>query len=175
MICSDPRTNVTYTSIFGHLSGIQVLMGLTMKMYNHINKGFSLIEVMVIVVIIAILAIATYPSYNHYLVKSHRTEGQIALLTLAQKMERYYAENHTYVGATFAHLGSANTSGDNATNAYYTLSIADLSTTGFLLIATPKGSQATQDTKCKTLALNQLEQKGRFLDNTLVIDANCWR
>ena len=50
----------------------------------------TLIELMVVVAIIAILAAIALPSYKNYIVASHRTEAQSAILHLAQYLESYY-------------------------------------------------------------------------------------
>lgn len=59
--------------------------------------AFTLIEVLVVMAIIAILAVLAYPSYTGYIVKARRVEGQVALLDLMQKQERYYAQHNTYL------------------------------------------------------------------------------
>ena len=56
----------------------------------HAQLGFTLIELMITVAIIAILAAIALPSYKNYIVKSHRTEAQAAMLSLAQYLESKY-------------------------------------------------------------------------------------
>ena len=64
------------------------------------NKGFSLLEVMVVVVIVAILSRFAYPSYIDSVRKAKRGEAKTALMLLAQQQERYYAQNNTYLAFT---------------------------------------------------------------------------
>jgi type IV pilus assembly protein PilE len=52
------------------------------------NKGFTLIEVMIVVAIVGILAAVAYPSYQDHVRKSRRAEAQSALMGLAAAMER---------------------------------------------------------------------------------------
>lgn len=54
--------------------------------------GFTLIEVMIVVVIIGILASIAYPSYNEYVKRGNRTEGQVFLSDAAARQERYYSQ-----------------------------------------------------------------------------------
>ena len=62
------------------------------------QKGFTLVEVMIVVAIIAILAAIVIPSYQSAVRKAHRTDAKTALATIAQLMERYNTQNNTYVG-----------------------------------------------------------------------------
>ncbi len=130
--------------------------------------GFTLIELMVTVVIIGILTAIAYPTYQGYMAKNRRSDGQVALLDLANRMERYFASNNTYAGATLAGVGEAATS----PNGYYNMSIATATATNYTLQAAPTGAQATADTLCGTLTLNQLGQKGTTGTGAA---ATCWQ
>ena len=56
------------------------------------SAGFTLIEVMIVVVIIGILASIAYPSYNEYVKRGNRTEGQVFLSDAAARQERYSSQ-----------------------------------------------------------------------------------
>jgi type IV pilus assembly protein PilE len=68
----------------------------------HRHSGFTLIELMVTVAIIAILAAIAIPSYTAYITRSKLAEATSALLAMRTKMEQYYQDNRTYVGACAA-------------------------------------------------------------------------
>lgn len=65
------------------------------------QKGFTLIELMVVVAIIGILTAIAVPSYQGYVTHGKVAEATSNLANLRIKMEQYYQDNRTYVGATY--------------------------------------------------------------------------
>jgi type IV pilus assembly protein PilE len=62
------------------------------------EKGFTLVELVIVIVIVGILSIVAVPLYRGYTRKSMATEGK-SLLGVIQLSERaYYAENASYLG-----------------------------------------------------------------------------
>jgi type IV pilus assembly protein PilE len=59
--------------------------------------GFTLIEMLVVLAILSILAAAAYPSFAGHMVRTRRTEGQIALIEAMQQQERYHLQHNSYV------------------------------------------------------------------------------
>lgn len=94
-----------------------------------LNRGFTLIELMIVVAIVAILTSVAYPAYTSSIIKGKRAEARAALTELMQQQERYMTQNNTY----FAFTNTAGTtnpatvpfktfSGDSAAKASYYLS-----------------------------------------------------
>ena len=112
------------------------------------QKGFTLIELMIVVAIVGIIAAIAYPSYTEHVRKTKRSDGQGALMGLAGAMERHYASNNGYTGAASggADTGSPAIYPDEApldgSDKYYDLTIQAADATSFTLRATPKGAQA---------------------------------
>lgn len=61
------------------------------------RHGFTLIEMLIVLAIIAILTAIVLPSYSGYIVRTRRTEGQIALIEAMQRQERYFSRHNTYI------------------------------------------------------------------------------
>jgi len=64
------------------------------------QKGFTLIELMIVVVVIGILASIGIPAYNDYVTRGKLVEATSALSDGRIKMEQYFQDNRTYVGGT---------------------------------------------------------------------------
>jgi type IV pilus assembly protein PilE len=66
------------------------------------QTGFTLIEVMVTVAIVAILAAVALPNYTAYLARGKITEATSNMLAMKTKLEQYFQDNRTFVGACAA-------------------------------------------------------------------------
>jgi type IV pilus assembly protein PilE len=64
------------------------------------NKGFSLLELLIVVSIIGILAGIAYPSYTNSLVKGSRGAAKAYLLEVAQKQQQFLLDNRAYGSET---------------------------------------------------------------------------
>lgn len=63
------------------------------------QKAFTLLELMITVAIVGILAAVAIPSYTDYIMRGKITEATSNLLSMRTKLEQYYQDNRTYVGA----------------------------------------------------------------------------
>lgn len=129
-------------------------------------RGFSLIELMIVVAIVAILGAIAYPSYQRYLLTSHRVEAKKMLLDAANRQETYFMDFNRYASSA-ANLNIS----ENSDSGYYHLVISAAGNT-FTMFATASGAQGS-DRDCIIFSIKQDGTKNATrLGNTT--NNACW-
>jgi type IV pilus assembly protein PilE len=150
------------------------------------NRGFTLIELMVVVLVITILTVIAVPSYTSSVRKAHRTEAKSILSDLAAREERYMATNGSYT-ADITQLGLSVAWGSPVGSGYYALNdptaslvaatAGTVTTAGtpaqFKLTATAYGAQQ-KDTQCYNLSIDQSGAQTSS-DASSTATTGCWQ
>nr|WP_315231268.1 type IV pilin protein [uncultured Albidiferax sp.] len=132
-----------------------------------LNKGFTLIELMITVAVIGILSAIALPAYNEQIARGRRTEAQTVLIAASQWMERFYTENYSY---------SANSAGTAVTDstqfparfstspvpgqgtAMYTIGVVATATT-YTITATRKTGGSMSTDRCGDMTVDNLGRR----------------
>ena len=126
------------------------------------NRGFTLIELMIVVVIVAILAVIVFPSYTRQVQKARRAQAKADLTELATGLEREFTNNRSFSGYT---LGFTTSPRDGNVVAYNIAGV--IGTNAYVLTATAAGPQASD--LCGNLTLDQTGAR----THTTGDDADC--
>ncbi|MGL1834643.1 type IV pilin protein [Rhodocyclaceae bacterium SMB388] len=124
---------------------------------NRKKGGFTLIEVMIVVAVIGILAAVAYPSYQDYIRKAKRADGQDALLRVQLAQEKHRANNVEYGDTSEIQHGLPPASGGGFTSIdghYTVLATPDATNPGTTYRATATGlGTQTKDTGCTVIEI----------------------
>jgi len=101
-------------------------------MSHMVQKGFTLIELMIVVAILGILASIALPNYQDYVTKTRITEATTGLAELRVDMEQFYQDNRDFSGGPCA----------MTTDSFSITCTGTLDDTVYTLTATGSGSMA---------------------------------
>ena len=132
------------------------------------QRGVTLLELMIVVAIIAIISAFAYPSYTNYIVNTKRAVATSAMLQIADRQQQFFMDNKRYA-ATMTDLGlpanpyvvadDGSSTVATDTGAAYSIALSNVAGTNYTVTATPLHSQASRDTKCANLLINQAGAK----------------
>lgn len=103
-----------------------------MKIQKTVQKGFTMVELMIVVAIIGILASIAVPSYTEYVMRGKAAEATSTLADLKSRMEQCFQDNKDYTHANCAALCATPAGAENftysctpaSTDSTYTLAAA---------------------------------------------------
>jgi len=133
-----------------------------------LQKGFSLMELLIVIAIIGILATIAYPSYTDYVKKTKRSDGALALMEAVQAMERCKSTAFAYTNCTLTGQQSV------SPESYYSIALSpDPTASTFTIVATPQGTQSS-DTECATMSIDHLGNRTSTPGEVDSDDNGCW-
>lgn len=108
-----------------------------------LQKGFTLIEIMIVVVLIAVLAAIALPSYKNYVIKGNRAAAQAFMMDVASREKQYLLDARAYA-PDLATLGVAAPADVSRHYTSITITVGSAPPT-FIITATPTSSQQASD------------------------------
>jgi type IV pilus assembly protein PilE len=126
------------------------------------QRGFTLIELMIVVLVIAVLGAIAVSSYSEQIRKGRRTSAYNDVAQVQLQLERWRAENPCYgrtaPGGTASGCSTFTESGTYPvmpTDTYYTIALAGTNMpVTYTLTATRKASTAQANDRCGDLTAN---------------------
>ena len=98
------------------------------------NRGFSLIELMIVLAIGVIIAAITVPAYNDHMLRARIPQATSTLASLAMRLEQNYQDNHEYGDSSVCSIAMPD-------DEFFTFNcVAKNSGQSFLLTAIGKGA-----------------------------------
>ncbi|ENS6673474.1 type IV pilin protein [Neisseria gonorrhoeae] len=110
---------------------------------KNVQKGFTLLELMIAVAILGILTLIAYPSYKTYIRRARLSEVKSTLLVNAQNLERYYRQKGTF---------QTHDKNELKQNEYFKITLSEVSPDHFTLQAVP--NTATNEGETCVVTLN---------------------
>jgi type IV pilus assembly protein PilE len=97
------------------------------------QDGFTLIEMMIVIAIIAVLTAIAVPNYQSYMSRTVCEDAKGVLAGAAGTMERFRAQNNTYMGVALAEYAQSPVDG----NAQFNIAANPITASTYTLTATP--------------------------------------
>jgi len=136
------------------------------------QKGFTLVELMIVVVIIGILAKIAFPAYSDYLVRGKVPDATSKLATKRVAVEQFFQDSvpHTYSGAPACNS-------DTASSQYFTFACTGAGAPGassYTITATGTGTMSGF-----TYTIDQSNTKTSTIvapatTNWIATSSSCW-
>jgi type IV pilus assembly protein PilE len=129
-------------------------------MHMRKERGFTLIELMIVVAIIAILASLAIAGYGYANRKTARAAAQACMVEAAQRTERFYTTNMTYAGAPAPSCSA------DLHDRYVVNFVGAPDASSYTIRAVPQGPQSGDS--CGTMTIDETGAK------TPGPDTKCW-
>ena len=128
---------------------------LNVKQVTAFQKGFTLVELMIVVAIIGILVSIALPNYTEYVKRGKLTEATSAIANGRVRMEQFFQDNRTYTGGPCP-----------ANTANFTIACTTPTATTYTITATGTGNVSEF-----TFSINQANARTSTIHSTA---KTCW-
>ena len=132
------------------------------------QRGFTLIELMMVVAIAAILAAVALPMYRTYVMRSRIIDGTSKLSDFRVRMEQYFMDNRTYANGGACGVPNPPDTGDAA----FTIACSGATATAYTVKATGKASKGMSGFEYQIIQTGA--KKTNAVPSGWTAAADCW-
>ncbi len=132
---------------------------------KNVQKGFTLVELLIVSAIVAILVAIAFPAYSSYMQKVRRGDAREALLLLAENQEKHFLINREYSN----NLADIDDGRTTSAHGYYDLSVVSNGQTYTVTALAVAGAGQASDPICGATVPITLTNTG------VRLPVACWR
>lgn len=144
-----------------------------------LQRGFTLMEVMIVVAIVAMLAAIAVPNYQQYVQRSRRAEAIAALEAITVGLEKHYLNSNAYttdIGELPVSGTGLKVSGSNyySASGYYQLAIVQSGSVFMATATVVAGTPQASDEECAAFGLTTSGDKSAKDSGGSDATGECW-
>lgn len=139
------------------------------------DKGFTLIELMIVVVVVGIIAAVAIPAYSDYVNRARRADAKHGLLAIQLAQEKWRVNNPSY-SSNMTDLSFAGDNNQSSVDGFYILDIDNgASTASYTARATINASTGQSGDACGNFILTVTAASGPIYSTSSGDSQSCWQ